>query len=167
MKPEPEDDAAEPPPVTRVTGVVVTGHGVASGAKGDPRFPGGTLAMQIPHLMMRGVDLSRFHRGTLNVDVSPWRIVLDSPSMTVHDLRWHPTEPAEDFSFLDCMVEPLGRVAAARVAALIYWPHPETKPEHAQPPTVVEIMAPHIAGAGTGVRLSLEVLPGQGHFVRP
>ena len=31
---------------TRMTGTVVRGHGVASGFCGDPRFPGGTIALQ-------------------------------------------------------------------------------------------------------------------------
>ncbi len=157
------DDALRPREVSSaiVRGVVVAGHGVASGAKGDPRFPGGTLAMQAPHFAAAGLDIARFHGGTINVDVAPHRIVLDGPVTTLRNVRWHPTEPAEDFSFVDCRI---GVTPQRLVSGLVYRPDPETKPEHHQPPTIVEIVAPWIEGAAVGAELWLEVSPTQAHF---
>ena len=146
---------------TAVPGVVVTGHGVASGRNGDPRFPGGTIAMQTPHLAAAGVDLSGFHPATVNLSVTPMRLVIASPAITVHDLRWHRVEPPEDFSFVDCRI---GHAPDDLVAGLVYHPHPDTKPEHHQPDTVVEVLAPYLAGVAAGVGLWLAVDPTQAHF---
>ena len=43
------------------------------------------------------------------------------------------------------------------MSGLIYWPHPETKPEHFQDPHVVEIMAPKIQGLLLDDKLSFKV----------
>ena len=51
-------------------GIVVRGHGAASG-RGSDRYPEGTLAAQIPIFAGLGLDLSDMYRGTLNVDVAP------------------------------------------------------------------------------------------------
>jgi hypothetical protein len=52
-------------------------------------------------------------------------------------LKWHPTEPAEDFSFFD--IRAAGPVGEP-VAGLIYYPHPDTKPVHFQQPDVLELL---------------------------
>lgn len=144
-----------------VRGVVVRGHRVASGAKRDPRFPEGTLAMQTPHFRAAGIDITGFHGGTLNLDIAPSRIVIVDPVVTLRDVRWHPTEPPEDFSFVECRI---GTDPDDLVAGLVYHPHPETKPEHYQPPTIVEVIAPWIDGAVPGAALVLAVAPGQARF---
>lgn len=141
-----------------VSGVVVAGHRVASGDNEDPRFPGGTLAMQRPYFAAVGIDLAAFHPGTINLDIAPHRLVPVASRVTLRQVRWHPTEPAEDFSFFDCRI---GHDSDALVAGLLYVPHPDTKPEHHQPPTVVEVLAPPIAGVAVGVRLWLVVAAGQ------
>lgn len=133
---------------------VVSGHRVASGLNGNPRFPGGTLRMQMPHFLARGLDLSKFHTGTLNVSISPRRYRIVRPRLTFREVQWHPTEPAEDFSFLDCR---LVSVEARQVNGLIYFPHPETKPEHFQQPDVLELLLPFITGLDYGTILRLEI----------
>jgi hypothetical protein len=148
---------------TTVHGVVVRGHGVASGANGDPRFPGGTLAMQQPHLAARGIDIARFFAGTINLDVAPYRIVLVEPAATLRTVRWHPTEPPEDFSFVECRA---GVSPDRLVRGLVYRPHPETKPGHHQPPTIVEVLSTWIEGVAEGAELVLTVARGQARFER-
>ena len=125
-----------------VTGRLEQGHQVASGKNGDPRFPGGTLAMQISHFRQRGLDLEGYHRATLNVSFAP-RVCEIDPSkadFTFRKVRWHPVDPAEDFSFFHVFVR---RHAGdlSWVPALIYYPHPETKPDHFQPDGMLEILA--------------------------
>lgn len=140
-----------------VSGTVVRGHGVASGQGGDPRFPGGTIAMQAPLFKASGLDLSPYHTGTLNVSIAPLRYAVVRPRRTFRDVRWSPTEPAEDFSFFDCRL----RHADVRRDGLVYYPHPETKPEHAQPPDVLEVLAPFIEGLRYGDAVVLELDPAQ------
>lgn len=131
---------------------VVRGHGVASGRNGDPRFPGGTVAMQRPHFLARGLDLSALHPGTINVSIAPraWR--LRTPRHTFRAVRWHPVEPAEDFSFADVH---LRRPGEPPLAGWIYHPHPETKPEHFQTPDVLELLLPLVPGLAYGDALVL------------
>jgi hypothetical protein len=144
-----------------VTATVKQGHRVASGTKDDPRFPGGTLAMQAPFFERLGVNLAAYHPGTLNLSIAPHHYQVLKPRLTFRQVQWHPMEPAEDFSFFDCQLQ-LGEQEP--VAALIYYPHPETKPEHFQAPDVLEVLAPTIMGLEYGSMLSLAVDPGQMTF---
>ncbi len=137
------------------------GHRVASGMKDDPRFPGGTLALQAPFFARLGVNLSAYHPGTLNLSIAPHRYQVLKPRLTFRQVHWHSTEPAEDFSFFDCQLQ---LASQEPVAALIYYPHPETKPEHFQAPDVLEVLAPTIAGLEYGSKLRLAVDPGQMTF---
>lgn len=135
-----------------IPGVVTKGYGVASGSD-SPRFPGGTIRAQAPYFRARGVDVSPYHPGTLNVDIAPLRFTLVRPSHTLTDVSWWPGVPAETFSFSPCrLLLPTGPIGG-----LVYHPHPETKPEHPQPPTVLEILAPYIEGMGPGTPVELQL----------
>jgi len=140
-----------------VHGVVVRGHGVASGRSGDPRFPSGTIAMQTPFFRALGLDLSGFFPGTINTDVSPWSFRPGPKASRFERVAWHPDAPPETFSFARATLVRRGR----RFPALIYWPHPETKPEHFQPAGVVEILAPRIRSLEPGDVVELETDPAQ------
>ena len=131
--------------MTWVTGTVVAGHGVASGREKADRFPGGAIALQRPHFAARGLDLSEFWDGTINVDVSPRRAVLVCPEWTFPMVEWLPGYPAETFSFARMRI----RAGGAEYPAMLFLPHPETKPEHHQAPGVLEVMAPWIDGMST------------------
>lgn len=143
--------------MTRVRATVLPGHGVASGRSGDPRFPGGTIALQKPFFLERGLDLSPFHPGTLNLSIAPCRYRVLRPKHTFRAVKWAETEPPEDFSFFDCRVLWNGR----SYAGLVYYPHPETKPEHFQPPDVLEVLAPRLEGLSYGDVVELELDPAQ------
>ncbi len=136
-----------------ITARVVEGHRVASGLNGNPRFPRGTLRMQAPHFLARGFDLGAFYPGTVNVSIAPRAYRAAQARYTFRQVKWHPTEPAEDFSFFDIrVVRPSGPIAG-----FIYYPHPETKPEHFQKPDVLELLLPFVEGLRYGVELSLEI----------
>ena len=138
-----------------VSGVVVPGYQVASGTSGNPRFPGGSLRMQAPHFAAQGLDLLPFHVGTVNVQISPRRYREVRPRLTLRDVRWHPTAPAEDFSFFDVR---LLRSDHSRVAGLIYYPRPETKPpDFLIVPGVLELLLPFVAGLSYGADVLLEI----------
>jgi hypothetical protein len=137
---------------------VVRGHRVASGQNGDSRFPGGTIRMQAPHFRARGLEISPFYAGTLNVSIAPYRYRILQPRLTLRQVLWHPTEPAEDFSFFDVQ---LMLEDPAFISGLIYHPHPETKPEHFQANDVLELLLPWTDGLGEGMQVRLVVPPGQ------
>jgi hypothetical protein len=144
-----------------ISATIVQGHRVASGLNGNPLFPGGTMRMQLPFFKECGLDLSSFHPGTLNVSIAPLRYRVVKPKHMFRDLKWHPTEPAEDFSFFDVIVH---RDNAPPVAGYIYHPHPETKPKHFQKPDVLELLLPWTEGLKYGTRIQLEVPAGQMWF---
>lgn len=141
----------------RAKGVVVAGHGVASGRAGDSPFPAGTIALQAPHLAARGLDLTPFVMATVNLDLAPRRLVLEQPRWTFADVRWTDVHPPETFSFVECTVTR----GTERAEGLVYHPHPETKPMHHQPATVVELLLPPLPGLAPGDVLLLEVADGQ------
>lgn len=147
--------------VERVEGVVVRGHGVASGTGATSPFAAGTIELQAPHLAARGVDLSGFHTATINLDISPFALNLLAPRWTVEGVEWTDVHGAETFSFVECTVTHERR----EVAALVYHPHPETKPMHHQPATVVELLAPLLPGLGYGDRLGFAPARGQAELV--
>jgi len=57
--------------------------------------------------------------------------------------------PPEDFSFKRCRLN--------GVDALIYYPHPDTKPDHHQSPDVVEVLAPKMETIVYGSKVVLEI----------
>jgi hypothetical protein len=137
-----------------ITARIVPGHRVASGENGNPLFPGGTLKMQTPHFRALGLNLTAYHGGTLNVSIAPLRYRVIAPRRTFCAVKWHPTEPAEDFSFFDVR---LVRDDAPAVEGLIYYPHPDTKPTHFQKPDVLELLLPFVNGLSYGAEIRLEV----------
>jgi hypothetical protein len=145
-----------------ISATIVQGHRVASGLNADPRFPGGTLRMQLPFFRDLGLDLSGYHLGTLNVSIAPMSYRIVKPKFTFREVKWHPTEPAEDFSFFDVTVH---RNNAPPMSGLIYFPHPDTKPEHFQKPDVLELLLPWAEGLSYSGKINLKVPIGQMDFV--
>lgn len=143
--------------LTSARGVVVTGHGVASGRSADSPFEAGTIELQAPHFHERGLDLSAYRSATINVDLAPHALRLLEPRWRFEDVAWTTVHPPETFSFVECRLTWAGRT----VDALLYHPHPETKPMHHQPGTVVEVLAPHLEGLSYGDEVVVEVAAGQ------
>jgi hypothetical protein len=141
-----------------ITGKIIQGHQVASGNAKDPRFPNGTLALQAPIFAAKGFTIDTYHPGTINVSIAPLSYEVLKPIRTFRNVKWHPDTPREDFSFFDCRI----RLAedADYVDALVYRPHPETKPEHFQDSSVLEIIAPRMEGIAYGLNVNL-LLPAE------
>lgn len=146
---------------TQASGTVVAGHGVASGRWAGSPFGAGTIELQAPHLAAQGVDLTGYHHATINVDVSPFALRMTDPQWTATDVEWTDAHGAETFSFAQCRLTHAGRT----VDALVYQPHPETKPEmNHQPPTVVELLAPFLDGLAYGDPVTIELAQGEAVF---
>ena len=138
----------------QVIGQIETGYGVASGRARDPRFPQGTIEMQKPFFRDRGLDLSPYFSGTINLSIAPHNYLIHQAKYTFKQVKWSPNDPAEDFSFFDCQIS----IEPDKVInGLIYYPHPDTKPEHFQAPDVLEIMVPFINGLTAQSQLILAV----------
>lgn len=90
----------------------------------------------------------------MNVSIAPSAYQVLKAPLTFRDVKWHPVEPAEDFSFFDVRVTP---PQGEPVRGLIYFPHPDTKPEHFQKPDVLELLLPFIGGLAYGQDLVLEI----------
>lgn len=128
-------------------GIVRAGYGVASGSGADRRYPAGTIRLQQAFFLARGIDLSPYFPGTLNVDLAP---AAPLPRAPIFDgrLRWF-GDIEERFLLSPAELETGG----ARHAGLWYYPHPETKPAHVQEATVVELLLPWIDGLHPGDRV--------------
>ena len=149
---------------TTIRARLVQGHRVASGLNGNPRFPGGTLRMQTPHFQERGFDISKLYQGTLNVSIAPLCYRVVKARHTFIKVKWHPTEPAEDFSFFNVQLK---CPVSGPVEGFIYYPHPDTKPEHFQQPDVLKLLLPFVKGLHYGMELTLEIPTAQVVFESP
>jgi hypothetical protein len=137
-------------------GRCVAGHGVASGRAAGSPYPAGTISLQAPLFARHGIDLSPYQQATLNLDFSPGEWRLCQPDHQVEQLLWSDRHPPETFSFWRCRLQPLdARIAA--VEALIYYPHPETKQAHHQPPALLEVLAPPLGSVVPGEMFQLWV----------
>ena len=110
--------------------------------------------MQMPYFQALGLDLSAFHPGTVNVSIEPLRYRVLNPRYTFRAVKWHPADPAEDFSFFDVRVI---RDGGEPLEGLIYYPHPETKPTHFQQPDILELLLPFVGGLLYGMTLKLQI----------
>ena len=144
---------------------LVAGHGVASGQAAGSPYPAGTIALQTPLFAQAGLDLRHCFAGTLNLAFAgaAWR--LQQPAWQVEHLRWTDRHPPESFSFWPCLLR--WRGADAAVAGWIYWPHPETKQRHFQPPDRLEVLAPWIRGIARVEGLQLGVDGARCRLVQP
>ncbi len=66
-----------------VRGKIQSGHGVASGKGKDERYPEGTLKQQFNYFLERGLDLSNYFMGTINLDISPCSYEIKKPKYCI------------------------------------------------------------------------------------
>lgn len=138
-----------------VSGSLQCGHRVASGMAEDSPYPKGTIEMQIPFFQQRGLDLSSFFFGTLNISINPYFFKIEKPEYTFRNVKWHTDFAAEDFSFSHCRVIFDRKIREG----LIYYPHPETKIGHFQDNSTLEVIAEYIERVSYGDRVDIEVNP--------
>jgi hypothetical protein len=120
---------------TSLKGMIVQGYRVASGPSQD--YPYGALDRQRPIFKARGLDLSGYFNGTLNIDIRPHTFMLIRPEFTFYNVLWTDLHPPEHFSFSRC------RVVHQNIEydGWVYYPHPETKLRNFQNPSLVEVIA--------------------------
>ncbi len=136
-----------------VTGHLIRGYGVASGPSMD--YPYGALERQGPIFKERGLDLSPYFQGTLNIDIRPATFELVKPEYTFRDVRWTDLHPPEHFSFSRCRV----RFRDLEREGWIYYPHPETKRRNFHNPSLIEIITDFIPDIKPGDEIQVLVNP--------
>ena len=138
---------------TLVRGEIISGHGVASGKGNDERYPEGTLKQQFKHFLERGLDLSNYFMGTINLDISPNSYQIKKPKHFFKNIDWSDHIPPENFYFFDVTLHYKDRT----YQGLVYMPDPETKEEHFQKPTMLELILPKIEGLEYGIMVNVSL----------
>src|SRR5215216_778774 len=87
---------------TSLQGIIVQGYRVASGPSKD--YPYGALDRQRPIFTSRGLNLSGYFNGTLNIDIHPNTFKLIKPEYTFQHVEWTDLHPPEHLSFSRCKV---------------------------------------------------------------
>jgi len=134
-------------------GVIVQGYRVASGPSKD--YPYGALERQRPIFKQRGLDLSGYFNGTLNIDIRPYIFKLIQPEFTFDRVEWTDLHPPETFSFSRCKI----LYGDVEYEGWVYYPHPETKLRNFQDPSLLEVIAAAIPGIGYGDEVRVRVNP--------
>ncbi|WP_273567128.1 hypothetical protein [Maribacter halichondriae] len=138
---------------TIVRGEIKSGHGVASGKGKDERYPEGTLKLQFKHFLERGLDLSNYFMGTINLDISPCSYVIKKPKHFFKHIDWSDYIPPENFYFFDVTLHYKDKT----YKGLVYMPDPETKADHVQIPNMLELILPKIKGLEYGDMIEIAI----------
>lgn len=136
---------------TLVRGEIIAGHGVASGKGMDKRYPEGTLKQQFIHFLKRGLDLSPYFMGTINLDISPSSYDIKKPKHFFNKIDWSDYIPPENFYFFDVILN----YKSQAYEGLVYMPDPATKEDHHQKPSILELIFPKIKGLEYGVMVDV------------
>ena len=134
----------------KITGKVIKGYGIASRQAKNSPYPQGSIVMQTPFFLERGLDISSYYPATLNVSIAPKKFKMVNPEWTFRDVAWFEGF-CETFSFSQCRIV----YSNKEIEGLIYYPHPETKPDHFQDDSVLEILAPYLGEVGEGEQVSV------------
>ncbi|HEX8992067.1 MAG TPA: hypothetical protein VF784_10355 [Anaerolineales bacterium] len=140
-------------PWRTIRGVLVEGYRVASGPSKD--YPYGALDRQRPIFKDRGLDLSGYFNGTLNIDIRPYEFKMQNPEFTFRNVEWTDLHPPEHFSFSHCRVS----FGGAEYDGWVYYPHPETKKRNFQNSSLLEVIAYPIRDIRYGHELEVQVNP--------
>ena len=153
--------------LTVFSGVTTRGFQFASGdAVGRSFNPSpysdSVLKLQIPYFLEAGIDLNKimpnFRLGTINVELGK-KVILNSSDYCAPLVGWTKDEPGppsdfapETFSFVHCCFVFEGKYHPA----LIYYPHPETKPSvNRHHFDILEVLTYNIPGIQPGLRADI------------
>lgn len=136
-----------------VEGYIKQGHQIASGQANDSPYPKGSIEMQTPFFAERGLDLSRFYSGTLNISIKPKAFEFTAPEFTFRNVNWIDGFPPEDFSFSRCYIS----FNDLWYPGFVYYPRPETKTQHFHDNSTIEIITEQIPKIGYGDRVKIKL----------
>lgn len=135
-----------------VTGVVEAGYGHASGVR-STKYPEGTINLQRPHFLSRGLDIRHCFAGTLNLSIAPRSFRMKQPEFVLEQVRWKEGRRPENFFIGRCRIgggdEP--------VDGFIYFPDPSTKESSIDNPCHFQLLAPFIPNISYGTVLAIQL----------
>lgn len=135
----------------RLPGILVRGHQVASRPSKD--YPYSALEKQKPLFKSLGLDLYEYFNGTLNISIAPLIFEMTAPQFTFPLVEWTDLHPPETFSFSRCIVV----YKNIEYPGWVYYPHPETKRNHFQNPSLLEVITKQIPEIKYGDSLEVGV----------
>jgi len=131
---------------------LVKGFQIASGtSETDNRFPGGSIRMQEPFFKEQGLDLQDYFDGqmfygTMNLSFAPQTVRILKPEYFMDTIKWTDHLTPENFFLSPAKIS----VRGTEYKAMIYIPDPATKPDHFNPPTMVDVLSVKIDGLALG-----------------
>jgi len=137
----------------KVNGEIKSGHGVASGKLKDERYPEGTLKQQFKYFLEKGLDLSNYFMGTINLDIAPYTYEIKEPKYFFKNIDWSVYISPENFYFFDVLLYFKDKT----YEGVIYMPDPETKEDHMQKSTILELILPKINGLEYGDVVEIKI----------
>ena len=138
--------------IKKLKGVLVKGYQVASGQSPITPYKDGSIILQKPFFEERGFCMKDLYLATLNIDIPNHEFTIIKPSYYFENLKWEKDFPSETFSIVSCTLI----YKAKQYDAYIYYPHVETKTDHIQKKTTLEVLAPFVDGISYGD--SIEIL---------
>lgn len=132
-------------------GILTRGHQVASRPSKD--YPYSTLEKQKPYFKQLGMDLYPYFNGTLNISIAPLTFRMIKPEITFEKVEWTDLHPPETFSFSRCNVI----FKSKEYVGWVYYPHPETKRNHFQNASLIEVIAFEIQNIQYGDAVEIEI----------
>lgn len=132
-------------------GILTRGYQVASRPSQD--YPYSTLEKQKPYFKELGLDLHPYFNGTLNISIAPLTFKMVKPDFTFEKVEWTDLHPPETFSFSRCNVIFKNK----KYTGWVYYPHPETKKNHFQNPSLIEVITIKIPNIQYGDKIELEI----------
>lgn len=144
-----------------VRGEIKSGYGVASGKGKDERYPEGALKQQFKRFLGRGLDLSNYFMGTINLDISPCSYEIKKLKHFFKNIDWSDFIPPENFYFFDVSLHYNDKT----YKGLVYMPDPETKENHIQKPNILELIFPNIEGLEYGSIVDIELKKNQIYII--
>lgn len=137
----------------RLPGILSRGHQVASRPSKD--YPYSALEKQKPLFKALGLDLYGYFNGTLNISIAPLIFEMTAPEFTFPLVEWTDLHPPETFSFSRCIVV----YKNIEYPGWVYYPHPETKRNHYQNPSLLEVITKRIPEIKYGDSLEVGIDP--------
>ena len=110
----------------------------------------------MPFFKAKGLDLSNYYKGTINIDIAPYHYAIKTPTHYIEGVDWSPHIPPENFYFFQLQLEFKGQL----YDGIIYMPDPKTKVDHHQLATMLEVMMPPISGIQGGEKVRLFIPEG-------
>ncbi|HRJ74846.1 MAG TPA: hypothetical protein PLX90_02565, partial [Anaerolineales bacterium] len=85
--------------------------------------------------------------------IAPLTFKMRQPEFTFEKVEWTDLHPPETFSFSRCNVI----FKSKEYAGWVYYPHPETKKNHFQNPSLIEVIAIEIPNIQYGDSVDVEI----------